>query len=62
MTVGIFLGRIRQNLDHGIDTKNSNACFESRFQRLDFRYSGLENTALDFVNYFAANQVEAVVL
>lgn len=62
MTVTIILLLFRVQLDHGVDTHDRDACFDSTLQLADLAHAGFQYAGLEAVVDTALHQVEAVVL
>lgn len=62
MTVSIVLLRLWVQLDHRVNTHNSNTGFHSTLKLLDLAHAGFQDTSLEAVVDAALHQIEAVVL
>jgi hypothetical protein len=63
MAVSIVFSRpFRVQLDHGVNTHDSDTCLDSTLQLLHLAHAGFEHTSLDRVDDSTFGQVKSVVL
>lgn len=62
MAVSIIFSRLfRVQLDHGVNTHDSDTCLDSTLQLLNLAHAGFKHTGLDRVDDSAFGQVKTVV-
>lgn len=61
MAVSVIFALLGIQLNHGVDSHDGNACFDSTLKLLHFAHAGFQDTSLDGISYSALQELEPIV-